>query len=171
MHHDERNISHSLQGFLDEKWRRTTANIYKNNVSPACLLQRSVANTYIYYTHTEASCHRYSSLCDKFCNAHHQFFILLFFCSFPGATNDTLLEKFHQNHKNSDYYVMPMRRESTFTVKHYAGQVKYHIRVSFTSLLVAVLFLWNYTRQWVWVCTNLNLLKLCIEHDQGTLIL
>ena len=113
----------------------------------------------------------YCRLWDKFCNAHHHFFIFLFFCSFPGATNDTLLEKFHQNHKNSDYYVMPMRRESTFTVKHYAGQVKYHIRVSFTSLLVAELFLWNYTRQWVWVCTNLNLLKLCIEDDQGTLFL
>ena len=52
--------------------------------------------------------------------------------SFPGATNDTLLEKFHQNHKSSsDYYIMPMRRESTFSIRHYAGTVKYYIHVSY----------------------------------------
>ncbi|XP_067935086.1 unconventional myosin-IXb-like isoform X2 [Watersipora subatra] len=56
------------------------------------------------------------------------FFLLDEEGNFPGATNETLLEKFHQNHKNSDFYEMPMRKESSFTIKHYAGKVKYHIK-------------------------------------------
>ena len=49
MYNDERNISH----FWMKNKLVTTANIYKNNESPACQLQSSVANTPIYYTHSE----------------------------------------------------------------------------------------------------------------------
>ena len=50
-------------------------------------------------------------------------------CSFPGATNDTLLAKFHAQHQNNLYYEVPQMRESAFSIVHYAGKVKYHIQV------------------------------------------
>ena len=49
--------------------------------------------------------------------------------SFPGATNETLLAKFHAQHQNHEYYEMPQMRESAFNIVHYAGKVKYWIRV------------------------------------------
>jgi len=50
--------------------------------------------------------------------------------SFPGATNDTLLSKFHHHHaKGNVYYEAPQKREMAFTVVHYAGKVKYQVKV------------------------------------------
>ncbi|XP_074649621.1 unconventional myosin-IXb-like isoform X2 [Tubulanus polymorphus] len=49
-------------------------------------------------------------------------------CNFPGATDDTLLEKFHRQHKSNTYYEVPPVRESTFTIVHYAGKVKYMVK-------------------------------------------
>ncbi|KAL3866507.1 hypothetical protein ACJMK2_043800 [Sinanodonta woodiana] len=49
-------------------------------------------------------------------------------CNFPGASNDTLLSKFHHHHgKGNVYYEAPQRRESWFAILHYAGKVKYEI--------------------------------------------
>ena len=58
--------------------------------------------------------------------------IILFFlcCSFPGATNETLLAKFHAQHQNHEYYEMPQMRENAFSIVHYAGKVKYCIQVT-----------------------------------------
>ncbi|XP_012264562.2 unconventional myosin-IXa-like isoform X2 [Athalia rosae] len=46
-------------------------------------------------------------------------------CNFPGATNETLLQKFNSVHKDSAFYEAPQRREAAFVVRHYAGTVKY----------------------------------------------
>ncbi|XP_024945038.1 unconventional myosin-IXa isoform X2 [Cephus cinctus] len=46
-------------------------------------------------------------------------------CNFPGATNETLLQKFNSVHKDNSFYEAPQRRESAFVVRHYAGSVKY----------------------------------------------
>ncbi|KAL0118454.1 hypothetical protein PUN28_009249 [Cardiocondyla obscurior] len=46
-------------------------------------------------------------------------------CNFPGATNETLLQKFNTVHKENPFYEAPQRREATFVVRHYAGAVKY----------------------------------------------
>ncbi|XP_046430250.1 unconventional myosin-IXa-like isoform X2 [Neodiprion fabricii] len=46
-------------------------------------------------------------------------------CNFPGATNETLLQKFNSVHKDSPFYEAPQRREAAFVVRHYAGTVKY----------------------------------------------
>ena len=54
----------------------------------------------------------------------------LFSCSFPGATNETLLDKLHAQHSNNASYEVPQMKESAFSVVHYAGKVKYHIQVS-----------------------------------------
>ncbi|WAQ98537.1 MY9AA-like protein [Mya arenaria] len=44
-------------------------------------------------------------------------------CNFPGATNDTLLSKFHHHHARGNvYYEAPQKREMAFTVVHYAGR-------------------------------------------------
>ncbi|KAK2161935.1 hypothetical protein LSH36_107g02020 [Paralvinella palmiformis] len=49
-------------------------------------------------------------------------------CNFPGATNETLLNKFHTQHATNSYYEVPQMRESAFIINHYAGRVKYHIK-------------------------------------------
>ncbi|XP_053593137.1 unconventional myosin-IXa isoform X2 [Microplitis demolitor] len=46
-------------------------------------------------------------------------------CNFPGATNETLLQKFNSVHKDNQFYETPQRREAAFVVRHYAGAVKY----------------------------------------------
>ncbi|XP_063983147.1 unconventional myosin-IXa-like isoform X2 [Diachasmimorpha longicaudata] len=46
-------------------------------------------------------------------------------CNFPGATNETLLQKFNSVHKENQFYETPQRREAAFVVRHYAGAVKY----------------------------------------------
>lgn len=48
--------------------------------------------------------------------------------SFPGATNETLLQKFNSCHKeNNQFYEKPQRKENAFIIKHYAGKVKYQV--------------------------------------------
>ncbi|XP_055550610.1 unconventional myosin-IXa-like isoform X3 [Wyeomyia smithii] len=48
-------------------------------------------------------------------------------CNFPGATNETLLQKFNSVHKDSQFYEKPQRKENAFIIKHYAGKVKYQV--------------------------------------------
>lgn len=48
-------------------------------------------------------------------------------CNFPGASNETLLQKFNSVHKDNHFYEMPQRREPAFIVRHYAGKVKYQV--------------------------------------------
>ncbi|XP_038120961.1 unconventional myosin-IXb isoform X4 [Culex quinquefasciatus] len=48
-------------------------------------------------------------------------------CNFPGATNETLLQKFNSVHKESQFYEKPQRKENAFIIKHYAGKVKYQV--------------------------------------------
>ena len=64
-------------------------------------------------------------------NTHSHELLLLqnvyLYHSFPGATNETLLDKFHAQHSQDGYYEVPQMKEDTFLVKHYAGMVKYSI--------------------------------------------
>jgi len=46
-----------------------------------------------------------------------------------GATNETLLAKFSEHHQCSTYYRVPATKQSSFTIIHYAGKVKYMIEV------------------------------------------
>ncbi|XP_053697009.1 unconventional myosin-IXb-like isoform X4 [Sabethes cyaneus] len=48
-------------------------------------------------------------------------------CNFPGATNETLLQKFNSVHKDNQFYEKPQRKENAFIIKHYAGKVKYQV--------------------------------------------
>lgn len=54
---------------------------------------------------------------------------LFYYYSFPGATNETLLQKFNTVHKDNKFYEKPQRREPAFIVNHYAGRVKYQVRI------------------------------------------
>ena len=45
--------------------------------------------------------------------------------SFPSATDDTLVNKFHQRHAANPAYEKFQRNASAFAVNHYAGQVVY----------------------------------------------
>jgi len=49
--------------------------------------------------------------------------------SLKGATNETLLAKFSEHHHCSTYYRVPVTKQSSFTIIHYAGKVKYLIQV------------------------------------------
>lgn len=49
------------------------------------------------------------------------------YSSFPGASNETLLQKFNSVHKENMFYEMPQKREAAFIVRHYAGKVKYQV--------------------------------------------
>ncbi|CAG5114802.1 unnamed protein product, partial [Candidula unifasciata] len=49
-------------------------------------------------------------------------------CSFPAATNETLLNKFTHHHKNNPHYQVPQLKEEVFSIMHYAGRVKYFVK-------------------------------------------
>lgn len=53
--------------------------------------------------------------------------VLFYFHSFPGATNETLLQKFNSVQKENPFYEKPQRKENAFIIKHYAGKVKYQV--------------------------------------------
>ncbi|KAL6489693.1 hypothetical protein MHYP_G00000380 [Metynnis hypsauchen] len=48
--------------------------------------------------------------------------------SFPHATDDTLLEKFKQQHQENPFFVPTPVMEPAFVILHYAGKVKYQIK-------------------------------------------
>uniref|UniRef100_A0A8B9JKV1 Myosin IXb n=1 Tax=Astyanax mexicanus TaxID=7994 RepID=A0A8B9JKV1_ASTMX len=48
--------------------------------------------------------------------------------SFPHATDDTLLEKFKQQHQDNAFFVPTPVMEPAFVILHYAGKVKYQIK-------------------------------------------
>ena len=49
--------------------------------------------------------------------------------SLPQGTNDTLLNKFKQQHQNSPLFVPTPVMEPAFVLHHFAGRVKYQIKV------------------------------------------
>lgn len=53
-------------------------------------------------------------------------------CNFPGASDETVLQKFVNHHDNqtppNPLFEVPPCRQSAFVIKHYAGKVKYQIR-------------------------------------------
>ena len=53
--------------------------------------------------------------------------------SFPHATDKTLLAKFKQQHHSNKYFVATPVMEPAFVIWHFAGNVKYQIKV--TSLI------------------------------------
>lgn len=52
------------------------------------------------------------------------------FLSFPQATNQTLLDKFKRQHEGNSYIEFPAVMEPAFIIRHYAGKVKYGVKVS-----------------------------------------
>lgn len=50
-----------------------------------------------------------------------------YYYSFPGATNETLLQKFNSVHKDNTFYEKPQKKENAFIIQHYAGKVKYQV--------------------------------------------
>lgn len=53
--------------------------------------------------------------------------VILYCCSFPGATVETLLQKFNTVHKENQFYKKPQKKEAAFIIEHYAGKVKYQV--------------------------------------------
>lgn len=49
-------------------------------------------------------------------------------CNFPGASDETVLQKFVNHHNDNPLFEVPPCRQSAFVIRHYAGKVKYQIR-------------------------------------------
>ena len=49
------------------------------------------------------------------------------------ASDDSFLDKIHQQHAKHKYYVKPKVKNGKFGVKHYAGAVLYHVRITFPT--------------------------------------
>lgn len=58
------------------------------------------------------------------------------FCSFPQASNQTLLDKFKRQHEGNSYIEFPAVMEPAFIIRHYAGKVKYGVKVRSRLLCV-----------------------------------
>ncbi|XP_016371021.1 unconventional myosin-IXa-like [Sinocyclocheilus rhinocerous] len=50
-------------------------------------------------------------------------------CNFPQASNQTLLDKFKRQHEGNGYIEFPAVMEPAFIIRHYAGKVKYSVKV------------------------------------------
>lgn len=61
--------------------------------------------------------------------------------SFPHATDKTLLAKFKQQHQQNQYFVPTPVMEPAFVILHFAGKVKYQIKV--TELVIGVECCWE----------------------------
>lgn len=53
--------------------------------------------------------------------------------SLPQATDETLLNKLKQQHQDNPFFVPSSNTELTFVIQHFAGRVKYHIKVEYIS--------------------------------------
>lgn len=60
-------------------------------------------------------------------------FFLSLHLSFPHATDQTLLAKFKQQHQGNKYFVPTPVMEPAFVIQHFAGKVKYQVKVRMMS--------------------------------------
>ena len=58
-------------------------------------------------------------------------------CSFPGADDNSLFQKFERQHKPHPHYHTPQMRHHTpvFTIVHYASDVTYSVKVPVYKIL------------------------------------
>ena len=66
------------------------------------------------------------------CNIHTVCAFFFFLpCSFPGADDNTLFQKFERQHKNHPHYRSPQlkQQDPQFTILHYASEVTYSVKV------------------------------------------
>lgn len=92
-----------------------------------------------YKLHIQAMLHalyfreRYFSLHFSFVCLFLVYFSYFCLCSFPHATDITLLAKFKQQHERNHYFVPTPVMEPAFVIRHFAGKVKYQIKVTSTT--------------------------------------
>ena len=69
--------------------------------------------------------------------------VILISCSFPGADDFSLFQKFERQHKNHAHFSTPQlkQRNPVFTISHYASSVTYAIEVKHMILLLSCSFL------------------------------
>ena len=54
------------------------------------------------------------------------------------GTDESLLDKLNATHEKHDYYVMPPMYKPVFSILHYAGTVKYQIKVIEEEILLRI---------------------------------
>ncbi len=60
--------------------------------------------------------------------------------SLPQATDETLLDRLKQQHQDDPFFLPSSNTEQSFVIQHFAGRVKYHIKVEFIFLHCTCLF-------------------------------
>ena len=50
------------------------------------------------------------------------------------AADETLLDKLKETHQDNPFIALSSDSEPTFVIQHFAGGVKYHIKVEYISL-------------------------------------
>lgn len=66
--------------------------------------------------------------------------------SLTMGTDESLQDKFNKHHANNPCYEMPPTKEPVFSIVHYAGKVKYKIKVT-VYLRIILLFKFKYTKK------------------------
>lgn len=101
---------------------------------------------------------RPQAACDLTCKAgNHPLFLQLkvsnLLPSFPHATSQTLLAKFKQQHEDNRYFLGTPVMEPAFIIQHFAGKVKYQIKVHVCplSLVTQVMLCLGGEKGTVWV--------------------
>lgn len=56
-------------------------------------------------------------------------------CNNVQATDESFLEKCHQQHGDNPCYEKPKQRIPVFSISHYAGQVKYQVKLKRFALV------------------------------------
>lgn len=65
--------------------------------------------------------------------------MIMSFFSLPQATDETLLDKLKQEHQDNPFFESSPA-DLTFVVQHFAGSVKYHIKVEYNSQEASIFF-------------------------------
>ena len=66
----------------------------------------------------------------------HEFLTQYIPVSFPGGSDQSLLQKFNDNHGNHENYNKTQIQENAFEIRHYAGPVQYKIDVRSLTVLL-----------------------------------
>lgn len=108
--------------------------------------------------------------------------VFLFLCyvplclcvSFPHATDETLLAKFKQQHQGNKYFVPTPVMEPAFVIRHFAGKVKYQIKVRMHTkdirqkINCSIWLLFNVT--WVYVCSYQDFREKNTDHMRPDIV-
>lgn len=117
-------------------WAASTSSARSPLACCTCWMRRASKNrsTWFFSTFLRLIC-RFCWSCPFISPLLPPFFCpLCLYISFPHATDETLLAKFKQQHQGNKYFVPTPVMEPAFVIQHFAGKVKYQVKVRTTDI-------------------------------------